>query len=113
MNKIKKVLLTGATGMVGKNITDLKPNQFILYSPNRAQLDLLNFLNVKEYLEKIKPDIIALGYDQKINRKELKIKLKKYNLNPKIIWLKPYQPQKYKSSKINKQLNSLNKKLKS
>ena len=58
MNKIKKVLLTGATGMVGKNITDLKPNQFILYSPNRAQLDLLNFLNVKEYLEKIKPDII-------------------------------------------------------
>ncbi|MFH1890873.1 MAG: tRNA pseudouridine(55) synthase TruB [Candidatus Kuenenbacteria bacterium] len=49
-------------------------------------------------LNKIKPDIIALGYDQQINITELKSKLKKYGINPKIIRLKPYCPEKYKTS---------------
>ncbi|MCX6809746.1 MAG: adenylyltransferase/cytidyltransferase family protein [Candidatus Berkelbacteria bacterium] len=46
-------------------------------------------------LEKINPDIIALGYDQKIPE-PLKNKVKKY----KIVSLKPYKPEIYKSSKI-------------
>lgn len=46
-------------------------------------------------LEKIRPDIIALGYDQKIPE-PLKNKVKKY----KIITLKPFKPEIYKSSKI-------------
>ena len=53
---------------------------------------------VGEYkiLDKEKPDIIAIGYDQKIPP-ELKSRLKKY----KIITLKPYKPKIFKSSKIN------------
>lgn len=46
-------------------------------------------------LEKIEPDIIALGYDQKIPE-PLKNKIKKY----KIISLQPFKPEIYKSSKI-------------
>jgi cytidyltransferase-like protein len=46
-------------------------------------------------LEKFEPDVIALGYDQKIPE-GLKNQVKKY----KIITLKPYKPEIYKSSKI-------------
>ncbi len=53
-------------------------------------------------INKIKPNIIALGYDQKINLSELKTKLKKYNLKPQIKKLKAYQPNKYKTSIIKK-----------
>jgi len=44
---------------------------------------------------------IALGYDQKPKIPELKKQLKKHRLaNLKIIRLKPYNPSKYKSSKL-------------
>ena len=46
-------------------------------------------------LEKIKPDVIVLGYDQEIPE-PLKNKVKKY----KIISLQPFKPEIYKSSKI-------------
>jgi FAD synthetase len=46
-------------------------------------------------VEKIKPDIIAVGYDQK-TPEALKEKLKKY----KIVKLKPHKPEIYKSSKL-------------
>jgi len=44
-------------------------------------------------IDKIKPDIIALGYDQKIPV-PLKNEIKKY----KIVRLKPFKPEVYKSS---------------
>jgi FAD synthetase len=46
-------------------------------------------------LDKEKPDIVAAGYDQEIPQ-TLKDKLKQY----RIITLKPYKPDIYKSSKI-------------
>jgi len=52
-------------------------------------------------LDDVAPDIIALGYDQKIPE-GLKNKVKKY----KIITLKPYKPEIYKSSKIFKKIES-------
>jgi len=48
-------------------------------------------------IEKIKPDIIALGYDQKIPA-PLKNKLKQY----RIVRLKPYKSHIYKSSLVYK-----------
>lgn len=51
-------------------------------------------------LEKIKPDIIALGYDQEIDWEELKNKLAMLGLESKIIRLKAYRPEVYKSSKL-------------
>lgn len=45
-----------------------------------------------------KPDIIALGYDQNSFSKNLENKIKDFNLNTKIIRLKPYKAEIYKSS---------------
>ena len=62
--------------------------------------DRKNFL---EPIRKIAPDVIALGFDQKtFTASELKIKLKKINLAPRIIRLKSFHPKKYKSSLIPK-----------
>jgi len=74
-----------------------------LKNANLATEVMLGSIDIKNrchIINKIKPDIIALGYDQKINMTELKAKLKKYKLNPAIIRLKPYHPEKYKSSLI-------------
>ncbi|MDO9231683.1 MAG: adenylyltransferase/cytidyltransferase family protein [bacterium] len=53
-------------------------------------------------IEKYRPDVIALGYDQKVDLVELKDKLKEFNLNAKIVRLKSYEPEIYKSSKLKK-----------
>lgn len=46
-------------------------------------------------LDREKPDVVAIGYDQETPQ-TLKDRLKQY----KIIKLKPYKPEQYKSSKI-------------
>lgn len=52
-------------------------------------------------LEKYKPDIIGLGYDQKVDVPELKKKLLEFGLeNVRIKRLKAFKPDIYKSSKI-------------
>ena len=53
-------------------------------------------------IKKYRPDVIALGYDQKFFVAELKSELKKIKLNTKIIRLKPFKPKKYKSSILKK-----------
>ena len=49
-------------------------------------------------IEEIKPDIIALGYNQSSYTKGLKKGMKERGLKVKIIRLKSYKPEKYKSS---------------
>lgn len=51
-----------------------------------------------------KPDVICLGYDQKSFSENLEKTLKSMGLNNiKIIRLKPFHPEKYKSSILKKQ----------
>ena len=58
-------------------------------------------------IKKYKPDIICLGYDQQAFTEKLEEKLKEYNLlNTKIVRLKAYCPEKYKSSKFRVTHNS-------
>lgn len=45
-------------------------------------------------LEQLKPDIIALGYDQRVSEEAIQKRLP----NCKIVRLKPFKPEKYKSS---------------
>lgn len=57
----------------------------------------------KDYLNHIikqKPDVIALGYDQKYYTDKLKEKLAQRGLKVKIVRLKSYKPNLYKSSKL-------------
>lgn len=55
-------------------------------------------------IKKIKPNVIALGYDQAAFIDSLQIKLAAFKLNPKIVRLKPYQAGSKKSSRLKKQL---------
>ena len=57
--------------------------------------------NKYKAIEKYKPDVICLGYDQKVFTENLREKLKELNLDEtKIVRLKSYHPEKYKSSKL-------------
>ncbi len=50
-------------------------------------------------LQEEKPDVICLGYDQRVNEKELQKKLKEYRMDKvKVARLKPYKEGIYKSS---------------
>ncbi len=54
-------------------------------------------------VEKIQPDILALGFDQKtFGIKTLQRELKKRNLAPQIFRLKSFQPKIFKSSLLRK-----------
>ena len=78
-----------------KRLTEIKNSKLI----DKAVLG--NLTDKYKIIKKYRPDIICLGYDQKISVKVLKEKLKEFNLlNTKIVWLKSYQPEKYKSSKF-------------
>jgi len=63
---------------------------------NEAMLG--NIGNPYEIIKKIKPDIIALGYDQNSFTKNLPDYIKKENLKIEIVRLKSYKPEIYKSS---------------
>ncbi len=55
-----KILITGSSGFVGKNILSSKEftNNFQIYSPSSKDLDLLDSSNVSEYFKRVKPDIV-------------------------------------------------------
>lgn len=58
-----------------------------------------------EIIKKYKPDVIALGYDQEAFVDKLREKLLEYGLTKtKIVRLKPFHPERYKSSKIRRDL---------
>jgi len=64
---------------------------------------LLGFLDDPyQIIERVKPDVIALGYDQATYTENLEQKLKNRNLNCQIVRLKPHHPEKYKSSILRK-----------
>lgn len=54
-----KILLTGANGMVGKNILELsRHHEHIFLSPDSKSLNLLDSLCVKAYMEEHQPDMV-------------------------------------------------------
>lgn len=52
------------------------------------------------HIVSLKPDILALGYDQTAYTQNLKNRLKKIGLRVKVARLKPYHPKIYKSSLV-------------
>jgi len=65
VNNIIKVLLTGGTGMVGRNIISArKDKKLLLLAPARLEMDLASRDSVLQYLNKHKPDVIihAAGF---------------------------------------------------
>ncbi len=72
-------------------------------NPEQIRLDLIKELkivdqaylghekDIYEILKEIKPDIIALGYDQIHDKKNIEKELKKRNINAKVIRLQEYK----------------------
>lgn len=53
-----KVLITGATGMVGRNLVETVPEGIILLTPTRTEANLLDESSVKSYFSKHQPDLV-------------------------------------------------------
>lgn len=51
-------------------------------------------------LDKVRPDIICLGYDQKVFTDDLKGELEKRRVEAKVVRMRAYKPKIYKSSKL-------------
>ena len=75
--------------------------QAVIKSNLADEVVLGSLENKYKVIEKYKPDVICLGYDQKVFTENLREKLKELNLSDtKIVRLKSYYPEKYKSSKL-------------
>ncbi|MBI3626658.1 lysine--tRNA ligase [Candidatus Uhrbacteria bacterium] len=57
-----------------------------------------------QMLERIRPDVICLGYDQVAFTEKLPDMLKKFGIKAQVVRLKSTTPEKYKSSKIKEKL---------
>lgn len=78
---------------------------------NLKVVDLAILGNLENHLaviEEVKPDILCLGYDQKVDEVELKEKLAKLNLYPVIKRLSSRQPDRYKSSLLREKVFRIN-----
>ena len=58
--------------------------------------------NIFDIIQDIKPDVICLGYDQKVQKQELEDELKKRNIKCDVVRIGSYMPHVYKSSKLSK-----------
>lgn len=58
---MSKILITGSSGLVGRNLLEVMQDkkEFEILAPRRAELDLLNISQIREYLHKNKPDFIV------------------------------------------------------
>ncbi|SVE27306.1 uncharacterized protein METZ01_LOCUS480160, partial [marine metagenome] len=55
-----RILVTGGTGMVGKNVQDaLSERDAETIAPSREELDLMNKGGVRELLRNCEPDVVV------------------------------------------------------
>lgn len=52
------ILITGATGLVGKNLTENLESKYNLLLPSHKELDLLNYELVNKFISSKKPDLV-------------------------------------------------------
>lgn len=63
-----------------------------------------NEANIFSILSEIKPDVICLGYDQKVKEEELRKKLDDMGLAAEIFRIGPHMPDVYKSSLLREKI---------
>jgi len=80
--------------------------EFLTYITLIDEVILGDEKNPYTVIEHIKPDIIALGYDQKIFVDELENTLTQYHIEAQIVRLREYNIEKHKSSMIKKYIEN-------
>lgn len=53
-----KILITGSSGLVGRNLTDSLKKDYDLLTPSHSELDLMKYSDVRNYIGIKNPDII-------------------------------------------------------
>jgi nucleoside-diphosphate-sugar epimerase len=55
-----KILVFGSTGFIGRNILDSfsKDKNLILFTPSKEECSLIDYIEVKKYINKVNPDFI-------------------------------------------------------
>jgi GDP-L-fucose synthase len=87
-----KILLTGSTGMVGRNILEHPAiNKFNVLKPTSQDLNLCDFNAIQDYLRKYKPDLIIhaagkVGGIQANMREPATFLLNNLDMGRNIIW---------------------------
>ena len=81
---------------LGKRVDELQKEKIV----NEVALGDAE-LGSYEVVLKRRPDIIALGYDQKSLKKNLEENMEKFDWRPEIKIMSPYKPEQYHSSKLN------------
>src|SRR3989338_4034216 len=84
--------------------TELKRKKQLEAIPLVDKVVLGRVIDKYDVIEKHKPHIICLGYDQKAFTDSLKNELAKRKISARVLRLKPYKPAVFKSSKIKKRL---------
>lgn len=56
--KNRKILITGASGFIGKNLTEQLSKEYLIFAPTTYELNLLNQFEVEKYLNDYKIDVI-------------------------------------------------------
>lgn len=56
-------------------------------------------------IKRYRPEIICLGYDQIVDRERLESEIERFRLFCKVRRLRPYHPEKYKSSYFRRKMN--------
>ena len=99
------------------NVEHLKKNGSIHNEKERLDflkhIDLIdvailgNKADVYRVIKIHRPDVIALGYDQRIYVNKLEAVITKFGLDTKIVRLSPYRENKFKTSKIRRYIERL------
>lgn len=84
--------------------TDLERKKMLEHIDLIDKVVLGNNKNVYIVIKKIKPDVVALGYDQKYFVGALESKIKEFKLTTEVVRLKKYAGEKHKTGKIKKYL---------
>ncbi len=66
----KKILITGGSGFIGKNLSEFLSQEYQVVSPASKVLNLCNQLQVEEYLKKNKIDIVIHAANYRGKKKE-------------------------------------------
>tara|TARA_B100001175_G_C19478512_1_gene625750 strand:+ start:462 stop:1169 length:708 start_codon:yes stop_codon:yes gene_type:complete len=78
---MKKIVITGGSGRFGNVLKKIKSKNKLFF-PNKKKLDIENFKSIKNYIKKIKPDILihlaGLSRPMDIHEKDIK---RSINLN--------------------------------
>jgi GDP-L-fucose synthase len=87
-----KILLTGSSGMVGRNIVESGlASKHEVFSPRHSEVDLLNISSVQKALSEFKPDLIIhcagiVGGIQANIREPLRFFYENLEMGKNLVW---------------------------